>query len=163
MAADEIPVASGKTPLEEAVEVMDRLAWHKRNLEHHLRLAEARAGEIREKIAYHEEALKGLAHVLKSEYGHAETSLPNGGRVRIQKARGFFRVSDDAAAMAFAKDRGFVRTKVVESLDRTSLRAALVEVGDALCDKTTGEVLAWAKIERPADGYSLSYELPPGR
>lgn len=160
MTADEVPVSDTPTPLEEAERTLDRIAWHKRNLEHHRNLAAQREAEIRERIAYHETLLKGLAWQLKKEYGKAETPLPGGGSVRITKARGSFLIENEAEATAFARAVDCLRTRMVESIDKAGLRGKLKETDDGLCDPTTGEVVTWARIDRPADGLSLSYTLP---
>lgn len=160
MTADEVPVSDTPTPLEEAERTLERIAWHKRNLEHHRRLADQREAEIRERIAYNEALLKGLAWKLKQEYGKAETPLPGGGSVRIAKARGIFFIENEAEATAFARAADCVKVRTVETIDKTGLRGKLKETDDGLCDPATGEVVTWARIERPADGLSLSYTLP---
>lgn len=163
MSADEIPIADTPTPLEEAVKTLERLEWHKKNLDHHKRLAAQREAEIKERIAYHEAILKGCAWQLKKEYGHAETTLPGGGSVRISKARGSFVIEDEAAAATYARTVDCLRVRTVESIDKTALRGKLKETDAGLVDPGTGELVTWAKIERPADGLSLSYSFPDRR
>lgn len=160
MAADEVPVSDNPTPLEEAERALERIAWHRRNLEHHRLLAAQREAEIRERIAYNESLLKGLAWRLRQEYGKAETPLPGGGSVRIAKARGSFLIENEAEAEAFARAVDCVKVRTVESIDKAGLRGKLKETDEGLVDPRTGELVTWAKIERPADGMSLSYTLP---
>jgi hypothetical protein len=160
MSADEIPVSDTPTPLEEAERTLERIAWHKKNLDHHRRLAAQREAEIRERIAYHEAILKSCAWQLKQEYGTAETPLPGGGRVRIAKARGDFVIEDETVAAAYAKSVDCLRSRIVESIDKVTLRGKLKDTEQGLVDPLTGELVTWAKIDRPTDGMSLSYTLP---
>lgn len=160
MSADEVPVSDTLTPLEEAERTLERIAWHKKNLDHHRRLAAQREAEISERITYNEALLKGLAWKLKQEYGKAETPLPGGGSVRIAKATGSFEVTDSKAAVAFARATDCLHAKTEYVYYKKDLRAKLKETDDGLCDPATGEVVTWARIERPADGLSLSYTLP---
>lgn len=149
-------------PLDLATESLRRIAYHQRILEHHRTISRAREEAILDRIRWHEANLRFAAVRLSRDYGRAMIPLPGGGHVRVAKARGSFILTNEHAAKEYAAAHDCLITRLVETIDKLSLRKKLAERDGALIDPATGDIISWAAIERDPDGLSFSYSIPEG-
>lgn len=144
----------------EAATAMRRIAWIKQLLDLHRKNAAQQEERLVKQIAFHESVLEHHGRILSRQYGKSDITLADG-HCWTRKAKGTIVIENKTDCMGWAKANGYTRIKPAEEVGPTAtmLREVLTETADGLVDPKTGEVVGWAKIERPPDGLTFGYAI----